>query len=87
MHTQLSKGERLLKIKLCLGSSCFVRGNQEILDFLENSAKDTCDFELELSGCLCLDECGRGPNLFINGRKYDEMTLEKMKEILAISNE
>ena len=85
MHIQLNKGEKLLKIKLCLGSSCFVRGNQEMLDFLENYAKAICGFELELSGCLCLDQCGQGPNLFINGHKYDEMTLDKMKEILAIN--
>ena len=69
-----------MKIKLCLGSACFARGNREILNFLESEAAPR--FELELSACLCQDECGSGPNVFIDDRKYEEMTLDKLREIL-----
>ena len=75
-----------MKIKLCLGSACFARGNREILNFLESEISAAPRFDLELSACLCQDECGSGPNVFIDEQRYEEMTLDKLRKILTLPN-
>ncbi|MDR0355801.1 MAG: (2Fe-2S) ferredoxin domain-containing protein, partial [Deltaproteobacteria bacterium] len=69
-------------IKLCLGSACFSRGNREILRFLEKEASIARQVDLELSACLCRDECGSGPNVIIADCLHEEMTVEKLRRLL-----
>ncbi|MBQ8459415.1 NAD(P)H-dependent oxidoreductase subunit E [bacterium] len=70
-------------IKVCMGSSCFARGNAENLEFIENYIKEhNLDAEIELVGALCSEECSSGPNIFINDVLYNEMNKEKLKEAL-----
>ena len=70
-------------IKVCMGSSCFARGNLENLNFLENYIKENnLDTEIELVGGLCQDKCSTGPNIYIDNVLHTEMNEEKLKEIL-----
>ncbi|MDY3939488.1 MAG: (2Fe-2S) ferredoxin domain-containing protein [Spirochaetia bacterium] len=73
------------KIVVCMGSSCFSRGNEENLqvieDFLEaRGLRDEAD--LELSCCLCTNRCSQGPIVMIDGTVYTGMNKGKMFEIL-----
>ena len=57
------------KIVVCLGSSCFARGNEEnirvVEDYLQkNSYQD--DVDVELSGTLCQGRCSEGPNVMLD---------------------
>ena len=71
-------------IKVCMGSSCFARGNLENLNFLENYIKENnLDAEIELVGGLCQEKCSTGPNIYINDVLYNEINEEKLKEILS----
>lgn len=71
-------------IKVCMGSSCFARGNLENLQFLENYIKDNnLDAEIELIGGLCKEQCSTGPNIYIDDVLYNEINEEKLKEILS----
>jgi NADH:ubiquinone oxidoreductase subunit E len=71
-------------IKVCMGSSCFARGNAQNLEFLENYIKENnLNAEIELVGALCSENCSSGPNIFINDVLYSEITIEKLKEIIA----
>lgn len=73
----------MTEIKLCMGSSCFARGNNELLAFLEDSIeKEKLDVSIQLSGCRCIDSCDEGPNVFIDGKLYHAMTQEKLQKIL-----
>lgn len=73
-----------LNITVCMGSSCFARGNQQNLAFLEEYIKENnLDAEIELEGSRCENKCASGPNVFINGVQYTEVDIEKLKEILS----
>lgn len=71
------------EIKVCMGSSCFARGNLENLNFLEQYIKENnLDADIELTGGLCQDKCATGPNIYINDELYSEVDEDKLKEIL-----
>lgn len=71
-------------IKVCMGSSCFARGNMENLQYIENYInKNNLEAEIELVGALCSEKCSSGPNIFIDDVLYNEMNPEKLEEILS----
>ena len=60
-----------LKVELCMGSSCFARGNSGNLIGLEeyiehNGLAD----RIELEGHLCLGRCNTGPHMKIGDKEY-----------------
>lgn len=70
-------------IKVCMGSSCFARGNLQNLNFLENFIKENnLDAQVELVGAHCQNMCDVGPNIYINDTLYNEVDENKLKEIL-----
>lgn len=72
-----------MKITVCMGSSCFARGNAQNLEFIENYIKENgLDAEIELSGARCEGKCATGPNIIIDGVEYSEMDEEKLEQIL-----
>lgn len=73
----------MTEIKICMGSSCYARGNDKILEFLENYIKENhLEAEIEIYGARCEDICDKGPNIEINGTIYNNVTPEKVIEIL-----
>lgn len=72
-----------LKITVCMGSSCFARGNAANLEFIENYIKDNgLEAEIDLAGSRCEGKCVTGPNVVINGVEYTEVDEDKLSEIL-----
>lgn len=70
-------------IKMCLGSSCFARGNDELLSFVKKYIADNkLNGKVELTGCRCEHLCADGPNVFIDNEKYTNVTEQKLVEIL-----
>ncbi len=73
-----------INITVCMGSSCFARGNQQNLAFIENYIKEHgLDADVDLAGKRCENKCEHGPNIIINGVEYKEVTEEKIEEILS----
>ena len=71
------------EIKICMGSSCFARGNDVNLEYIEEFMKaNNIEAKLELFGARCENVCAKGPNIVINGTHYEQMTPEKLKPIL-----
>ncbi|HPN37942.1 MAG TPA: (2Fe-2S) ferredoxin domain-containing protein [Melioribacteraceae bacterium] len=71
------------KIKICMGSSCFARGNQKNLDILENIiSNEDLDVEIELTGSRCENRCSNGPNIEINGKLYNKIDSGSLIDIL-----
>ena len=76
----------MIELKLCMGSSCFARGNGDMLEFLESYIQENnLDAQIVLSGCHCQNACSEGPNLFINNEKYMNVSKEKAVELLKIA--
>ena len=70
-------------IRICLGSSCFSRGNNANVEVLKKYLKDNgLDAEVAFSGRLCEDMCSRGPVIAIDDRVYEEVNLSRLHKIL-----
>ena len=73
-----------LNITVCMGSSCFARGNAQNLELIENFIKENgLDAEIDLAGKRCEGKCATGPNIVVNGVEYHEVDEDKIREILG----
>lgn len=71
------------EIKLCLGSSCFSRGNKQTLQVIQLYLKDhQLEREVILKGNHCFSNCSSGPVLQIGQKVYEDVTSENVLEIL-----
>lgn len=72
------------EIKVCMGSACFAKGNQENLEFIKNYIDENgLDSRLTIIGSLCENKCDKGPRILIDEKEYVEVNLEKLEKILA----
>lgn len=71
------------EVVVCLGSSCFARGNAQNLSALESylQSHNLCNC-VHIRGSLCQDECKQGPNLIVSGTHHHEVDATKLREIL-----
>ena len=74
-----------VKMVICIGSSCFARGNAENVkiteDFLaQNGLADEID--IDLSGGLCTGNCPDGPIVIVNDKVYKHVEKGVMLDIL-----
>lgn len=75
------------RINVCLGTACYVKGAQDILDkfklrLMIDVGECTDDGLFSLEACRCIGACGLAPVVTINGDVYGRMTPEKVDEIL-----
>jgi NADH:ubiquinone oxidoreductase subunit E len=71
------------EIVICLGSSCFARGNAENLEVAKRFiGTDSSRANLRLTARLCQDQCKEGPNVLINGTVHHVVTPAKMLQLL-----
>ena len=81
----MAADEKSAEVVVCLGSSCFARGNAQNLAAIEAYLQNR-DLErsVRVTGCLCQDECKRGPNVTMCGECMHEVTPAKLREVLPI---
>ncbi len=73
------------KITLCMGSSCFARGNRENLETIEEFIRDNdLETKVEFDGCLCTENCSDAPVLIINGKVEKKVSNGRLKDLLEI---
>jgi len=75
-------------IQVCLGTSCYVKGSQKIIDSLNKdfgleSGSTTSDGKFSLQTVRCLGCCGLSPVLAINEDVHRKVKPSKLKEILS----
>ncbi len=73
------------KITICIGSSCFSRGNERNVEVVqkfldENNLKDEIDVELE--GSLCKGRCADGPIILVDDKVYTKVDSGVMLDIM-----
>jgi NADH:ubiquinone oxidoreductase subunit E len=72
-----------VEIVVCLGSSCYARGNSENLAIINRYMQSFgLKAAVRLTGRLCQDQCKQGPNLIIGGEFYHNVTAARLQELL-----
>ena len=80
------KGE--YDISVCLGTACYVKGAQPIIDKISEilgvePGECTEDGKFSLEECRCIGACGLAPVFTINGEVYGKITADDVPGILA----
>jgi hypothetical protein len=72
-----------IEMHICLGSSCFSRGNKDVVNFIrEYLRKNHIEDKVIFKGARCMGLCSNGPNLNINGSTIEGVTISKIEGIL-----
>ena len=76
------------KISVCLGTACYVKGSQEILDKICEvlgiaPGECTADLNFSVEACRCIGACGLAPVFTINEDVYGRVTPDEIPAILA----
>lgn len=87
-YTQFSlepKGE--YNIQVCMGTACYVKGSNEILDKLQEKlgihvGSCTEDGRFSLEACRCIGACGLAPVIMINDEVYGRLVADDVEGIL-----
>ncbi len=80
------KGE--YRINVCLGTACYVKGAQEILDKFSSLlgieiGECTEDGKFSLEACRCIGACGLAPVVTVNDDVYGKITADDVEDIIA----
>jgi len=60
-----------LKVTICIGSSCHIKGSRLVVEQLQNLiAKHNLNDKVELSGSFCMGKCQQGICVTINDKVY-----------------
>lgn len=75
------------KISVCLGTVCFVKGSDKILEQFEKElgikvGETTDDLLFSLEGLRCVGACGLAPVVVINGKVYGQVKPGDVSNIL-----
>lgn len=75
-------------ICVCRTLSCYLLGKQEIVDYLKHElgikpGEISTDGQFSLEEVECLGHCGTAPVVQVNGEFYENMNVDKLKELLA----
>lgn len=72
-----------IEMQICMGSSCFSRGNRDVVNHIRDYLKrNHLDDRIVFKGARCMNLCSNGPNLRINDRIIEGVTLSKIDAIL-----
>ena len=76
------------KIAVCMGTACYLKGGQDLIDELEsilgagiNSV--TPDGKFSTEAVRCIGCCGLAPVMSIDGKVYGNVDKEQLAEIIA----
>ncbi len=80
------KGE--YNFSVCLGTACYVKGAQELIDKLEEvlgiAPKEcTPDGKFSLEDCRCIGACGLAPVITVNDEVYGKLEAKDIPDIVA----
>ncbi|MGD9567664.1 MAG: NADH-quinone oxidoreductase subunit NuoE [Sedimentibacter sp.] len=79
------KGENTISV--CLGTACYVKGAQAILEEIESvlgikAGETTPDLKFSINSTRCVGECSLAPVITINDDIYAKVTKTKIKELI-----
>ncbi len=87
--TLISGGEQeRIRVSVCVGTSCFLNGSQDILKgLMEYVEAQGLEEVVHLSATFCMERCGEGPSVCVGDEILKRCTLPKAIEALKIQME
>ena len=72
----------MLFVQICVGSSCYLKGSQDIVDLFEKAVEEYhLEDEVVLSGSFCIGKCNRfGVTVQVNDDVHVGITRENFSE-------
>ena len=72
----------MLFVQICIGSSCHLKGSQEIVELFQNAVEEYhLEEEIVLSGSFCIGKCNRiGVTVQVNDDVHVGVTRENFRE-------
>ena len=75
-------------ISVCLGTACYVKGAQQVLDKIceilgVEAGECSEDGKFSIEACRCIGACGLAPVMTINDEVYGKLTADMVPGILA----
>ena len=82
----MKQSDGRLSIVVCMGSSCFSRGNSKALDQIEKAIEEEGWADsVHLSGCVCTGECSCGPNITIGEQKFSQIHPDAVVDLIKFN--
>ena len=73
----------MLKITVCIGSSCHIKGSRQIVEKLQELiAQNDLKDKVDLGGTFCMGKCQQGVCVTVNDEFYS-VTPESVEEFFA----
>ena len=77
------------RISVCLGTACYVKGAQQIIDKFSDMlgiqpGETTEDGMFTIDALRCIGACGIAPAVTINGTVYPKMTVDQVAKVIDI---
>ena len=73
----------MLKITVCIGSSCHIKGSRQVVEQLQHLiAENNLGEKVELSGTFCMGKCQQGVCVTVNDT-FHSVTPESVTEFFA----
>ena len=71
-------------ITVCMGSSCFGKGNQVNAEFISRFIEEhQLQDRITVNGCLCTNACAQGPNIIINDKRISSVSEQTLAGIIT----
>lgn len=69
-------------IEICVGSSCYLKGSQEIIELMQKAIADNgLEADVTLAGSFCTGKCNRvGVTVTVDDEIFTGITKENFKE-------
>jgi hypothetical protein len=79
-----SSKPRRIHVGICMGSSCFCRGNNHTVAAIKNFiAGQQLEDRVVLEGHLCQGQCNHGPNILIDGESHQHTNAIAVLKLLC----
>lgn len=75
------------KISVCLGTACYVKGSDKVLEAIEKELRISCgectpDKKFSIDSCRCVGACGLAPVMIVDGEVYGRLKPSDVAGIL-----
>ena len=78
-----ARGSERTKVSVCLGTNCYLKGSQEVLNSVLRHAQETgLENRVDVRAAFCLEQCEHGPNAVIDGECAHHCTAENIVDLL-----